>query len=92
MARIRQSRPDSGLGFQVKVVQNILVLPASPESPRFPRKWEDERSGRSESDLDCSAHGPQQHNLVPREAQVEYAHRVDPASAHLKERESLLNL
>ena len=29
MAHIRQSRPDSGLGFQVKVVHTIPVVPSS---------------------------------------------------------------
>ena len=35
MARIRQSRPDSGLGFQVKILEGLKVFPfrsaAAPE-------------------------------------------------------------
>ena len=31
MASIRQSRPDSGLGFQVKALKNFLVVPSSLE-------------------------------------------------------------
>ena len=29
MAHIRQSRPDSGLGFQIKFIKNLLVVPSS---------------------------------------------------------------
>ena len=29
MAHVRQSRPDSGLGFQVEVLQSFLVVPSS---------------------------------------------------------------
>jgi len=32
MAHIRQSRPDSGLGFQVKVLKTFQVVPSSLES------------------------------------------------------------
>jgi len=32
MAHIRQSRPDSGLGFQTKVIVTFEVVPSSPGS------------------------------------------------------------
>ena len=31
MAHVRQSRPDSGLGFQIKVLETFLVVPSSLE-------------------------------------------------------------
>ena len=46
MIHVRQSRPDAGLVFQVKVFHDFLVVAVSLGS------------GRSESGLNCSADGP----------------------------------
>jgi len=34
MAHIRQARPNSGLGFEVKVLETVQVVPSSPRSGR----------------------------------------------------------
>ena len=40
MARVRQSRPDSGLGFQAHVLKTLPVVPSSLESGMDTSKFE----------------------------------------------------
>ena len=44
IAHIRQSRPDSGLGFRVKVLKTFEVVPSSLGSGRV-REWLDDQGG-----------------------------------------------
>jgi len=50
MAHIRQSRPDSGLGFHVKVLKPFEVVPPSP--------------GRGPGDLDHQEEDPHTHGAL----------------------------
>ena len=57
MAHVRQSRPDSGLGFQAKVLKYLKLSPLRSEAARENGR----RGGRPEEDLchlfECEALG-----------------------------------